>query len=131
MARCLKKLRGQIAADEVVIVEGEVSNDDFSGGLKLRGKDVTPMVAARMRFGQAVELALDAQQLNGRLVESLRTSLSPYRDEAGLPVRLQYRHPDAVGWLELADEWKVAPSDDLLLTLRDVQGQVGVQLRYK
>ena len=126
-----EQLRGQIAADEVVIVEGEVSNDDFSGGLKLRGKDVTPMVAARMRFGQAVELALDAKQLNGRLVESLRASLSPFRDEAGLPVRLQYRHPDAVGWLELADEWKVAPSDDLLLTLRDVQGQVGVQLRYK
>ena len=126
-----EKLRGQIAADEVVIVEGEVSNDDFSGGLKLRGKDVTPMVAARMRFAQAVELALDAKQLNGRLVESLRESLSPFRDEAGLPVRLQYRHPDAVGWLELADEWKVAPSDDLLLTLRDVQGQVGVQLRYK
>ncbi|KPQ25361.1 MAG: DNA polymerase III subunit alpha [Halomonas sp. HL-48] len=126
-----EQLRGQIAADEVVIVEGEVSNDDFSGGLKLRGKDVTPMVAARMRFAQAVELALDAKQLNGRLVESLRESLSPFRDEAGLPVRLQYRHPDAVGWLELADEWKVAPSDDLLLTLRDVQGQVGVQLRYK
>ncbi|OAZ97242.1 DNA polymerase III subunit alpha [Halomonas sp. G11] len=126
-----EQVRGQIAADEVVIVEGEVSNDDFSGGLKLRGKDVTPMVAARARFGQAVELALDAQQLNGRLVESLRASLSPFRDEAGLPVRLQYRHPDAVGWLELADEWKVAPSDDLLLTLRDVQGQVGVQLRYK
>ncbi|MDR5887670.1 MULTISPECIES: DNA polymerase III subunit alpha [Halomonadaceae] len=126
-----EQLRGQIAADEVVIIEGEVSNDDFSGGLKLRGKDVTPMVAARARFGQAVELALDAQQLNGRLVESLRASLSPFRDEAGLPVRLQYRHPDAVGWLELADEWKVAPSDDLLLTLRDVQGQVGVQLRYK
>ncbi|MCO7246518.1 DNA polymerase III subunit alpha [Halomonas sp. Mc5H-6] len=126
-----EQVRGQIAADEVVIVEGEVSNDDFSGGLKLRGKEVTPMVAARTRFGQAVELALDAQQLNGRLVESLRASLSPFRDEAGLPVRLQYRHPDAVGWLELADEWKVAPSDDLLLTLRDVQGQVGVQLRYK
>ncbi|MDR5875382.1 DNA polymerase III subunit alpha [Halomonas sp. CUBES01] len=126
-----EQLRGQIAADEVVIVEGEVSNDDFSGGLKLRGKDVTPMVAARTRFGQAVELALDAKQLNGRLVDSLRASLAPFRDEAGLPVRLQYRHPEAVGWLELADEWKVSPSDDLLLTLRDVQGQVGVQLRYK
>ncbi|XUO83125.1 DNA polymerase III subunit alpha [Halomonas sp. KM007] len=125
------QLRGQIESDQVIIVEGEVSSDDFSGGLRLRGKDVTPMVTARVRYGQAVELALDAGQINGRLVDSLRDSLAPYRDSEGLPVRLQYRHPDAVGWLELADEWKVAPSDDLLLALRDVQGQVGVQLRYR
>ena len=125
------QLRGQIESDQVIIVEGEVSSDDFSGGLRLRGKDVTPMVTARVRYGQAVELALDAEQINGRLVDSLRDSLSPYRDGEGLPVRLQYRHPEAVGWLELADEWKVAPSDDLLLALRDVQGQVGVQLRYR
>ncbi len=126
-----EQLRGQIASDQVLIVEGEVSSDDFSGGLKLRGKDVTPMVTARTRYGQAVELALDASQINGRLVESLRDSLNPYRDSEGLPVRVQYRHVDAVGWLELSDEWKVAPSDDLLLALRDVEGQAGVQLRYR
>lgn len=126
-----EQLRGQIEADQVLIVEGEVSSDEFSGGLRLRGKDVTPMVTARIRYGQAVELALDAGQINGRLIESLRDSLSPYRDETGLPVRLQYRHPSAVAWLELADEWKVSPSDDLLLALRDVQGQTGVQLRYR
>nr|WP_298055374.1 DNA polymerase III subunit alpha [uncultured Halomonas sp.] len=126
-----EQLRGQIESDQVLIVEGEVSSDEFSGGLRLRGKDVTPMVTARIRYGQAVELALDAGQINGRLVESLRDSLTPYRDSEGLPVRLQYRHPAAVAWLELADEWKVAPSDDLLLALRDVQGQAGVQLRYR
>lgn len=126
-----EQLRGQIEADQVLIVEGEVSSDEFSGGLRLRGKDVTPMVTARIRYGQAVELALDAGQINGRLIETLRDSLTPYRDQEGLPVRLQYRHPAAVAWLELADEWKVAPSDDLLLALRDVQGQTGVQLRYR
>lgn len=126
-----EQLRGQIEADQVLIVEGEVSSDEFSGGLRLRGKDVTPMVTARIRYGQAVELALDAGQINGRLIETLRDSLTPYRDQEGLPVRLQYRHPAAVAWLELDDEWKVAPSDDLLLALRDVQGQTGVQLRYR
>ncbi|CAM0558079.1 DNA polymerase III subunit alpha [Vreelandella titanicae] len=126
-----EQLRGQIEADQVLIVEGEVSSDEYSGGLRLRGKDVTPMVTARIRYGQAVELALDAGQINGRLIETLRDSLTPYRDQEGLPVRLQYRHPAAVAWLELADEWKVAPSDDLLLALQDVQGQTGVQLRYR
>ena len=125
------QVRNKLVPDSVVIVEGEVSQDDYSGGLRLRGKDVTPMVTARIRYGQAVELALDAGQINGRLIETLRDSLTPYRDDEGLPVRLQYRHPAAVAWLELAGEWKVAPSDDLLLALKDVQGQAGVQLRYR
>src|SRR5690554_2057951 len=72
------QLRGQIEADQVLIVEGEVSSDDYSGGLRLRGKEVTPMVAARTRYGQAVELSLDGATVNGRLVESLRERLSPH-----------------------------------------------------
>ena len=76
-------------------------------------------------------MALDASQVNGRLVASLRDSLTPYRDADGLPVRLQYRHPEATAWLALDDTWRVAPSDDLLLALRDVQGQTGVKLRYR
>ncbi|WP_346795776.1 DNA polymerase III subunit alpha [Halomonas sp. Bachu 37] len=126
-----EQLRSQIDADQVLIVEGEVSSDDYSGGLRMRSKDVTPMLEARRRYAQAVELALDGARVNGRLVESLRDSLTPYRDEQGLPVRLQYRNAEACGWLELAAEWKVAPSDDLLLALQDVQGQAGVQLRYR
>ncbi|MDI5986323.1 DNA polymerase III subunit alpha [Halomonas sp. M4R5S39] len=125
------QLRGQIEADQVLIVEGEVASDDYSGGLRLRGKEVTPMVAARTRYGQAVELSLDGARANGRLVDSLRDSLAPWRDGDGLPVRLRYRNGEAVGWLELADEWKVSPSDELLIALREVQGQDGVRLKYR
>ncbi|MCH4561957.1 DNA polymerase III subunit alpha [Halomonas sp. EGI 63088] len=125
------QLRGQIEADQVLIVEGEVASDDYSGGLRLRGKEVTPMVAARTRYGQAVELSLDGARANGRLVDSLRDSLAPWRDGGGLPVRLRYRNGEAVGWLELAEEWKVSPSDELLIALREVQGQDGVRLKYR
>ncbi|WP_458524841.1 DNA polymerase III subunit alpha [Onishia taeanensis] len=126
-----ERLRGRLEADQVMIVEGEVSSDDYSGGLRLRGKDVTPMVEARARFGQAVELAVDGAAANGRLIDSLRESLSPHRDADGLPVRLKYRNAKATGWLELAEEWKVAPSDELMIALREVQGQDGVRLKYR
>ncbi|MCB8890468.1 DNA polymerase III subunit alpha [Vreelandella malpeensis] len=126
-----EQLRGQNLDGQVLIVEGDVSSDDFSGGLKLRGKEVTPMVAARLRYGQGVEVALDAAQINGRLVESLRDCLDPYRDPQGLPVHLHYRHSAATGWLALDQSWSVTPSDDLLQALRDVEGQVGIQLRYR
>ncbi len=89
------------------------------------------MVDARTRFGQAVELSLDGAGVNGRLVDSLRDSLAPYCDDSGLPVRLRYRNAEATGWLELAEQWRVQPSDELLLALREVQGQDGVRLKYR
>ncbi|MDC8805002.1 DNA polymerase III subunit alpha [Halomonas pacifica] len=125
------QLRGQIEADQVLIIEGEVSSDDYSGGLRLRGKDVTPMVAARTRYAQAVELRIDGQRANGGLIRSLEASLEPYRSAEGLPVRLHYRNEHAGGWLELAEAWRVAPSDELLIALREVEGQDGVGLSYR
>ncbi|MGQ4878412.1 DNA polymerase III subunit alpha [Billgrantia sp. LNSP4103-1] len=125
------QLRGQIEADQVLIVEGEVSSDDFSGGLRLRGKEVTPMVAARARYGEAVELSLDGTRVNGRLIDTLRDSLSPHRDDGGLPVRLRYRNDEAAGWLELDGQWRVSPCDELLIALREVEGQDGVRLKYR
>ncbi|HSH48579.1 MAG TPA: DNA polymerase III subunit alpha, partial [Halomonas sp.] len=121
-------LRGRLGDDQVLIVEGEVSTDDYSGGLRLRGKEVTPMVDARARFGEAVEVSLNGGLINGRLTEQLRDSLAPYLSEAGLPVRLRYRNARAGGWLTLAGDWKVMPTDELLLALREVQGQDGVRL---
>ncbi|MGO2131293.1 MAG: DNA polymerase III subunit alpha [Halomonas sp.] len=124
-------MRGRLEGDQVLIVEGEVSSDDYSGGLRLRGKDVTPMVDARARFGDAVEVSLDGSQVNGKLVEQLRDSLTPHLSEAGLPVRLRYRNAQAGGWMTLANAWKVMPADELLLALNEVQGQDGVRLKYR
>ncbi|WP_189470058.1 DNA polymerase III subunit alpha [Litchfieldella qijiaojingensis] len=126
-----EQLRGRLDTDQVLIVEGEVASDDYSGGLRLRGKEITPMVAARARYGEAVELSVDGALTNGRLIDTLRDSLAPYRDSAGLPVRLEYRNTAARGWLELSEEWRVAPSDELLIALRDVEGQDGVRLKYR
>lgn len=89
------------------------------------------MVAARARYGQAVELSLDGAQANGRLIASLHASLAPWCDTEGLPVRLRYRNAEASGWLELDEAWKVTPSDELLISLREVQGQEGVRLKYR
>ncbi|WP_106478941.1 DNA polymerase III subunit alpha [Phytohalomonas tamaricis] len=125
------QVRGQIASDQVLILEGEVSSDDYSGGLRLRAKEVTPMAAARARFGEAVELCVDGARLNGRFSSSLRDSLSKHLDQEGLPIRLKYRNALASGCFELGAEWKVSPCDELLIALTEVEGQENVRLCYR
>ncbi|MCM2129677.1 DNA polymerase III subunit alpha [Larsenimonas rhizosphaerae] len=125
------QVRGQLAEDQVLIIEGEVSQDDYSGGLRLRGKEITPIVSARTRFGEAVELHIDGARANGGLIRTLQAQLTPYKAAEGLPVRLTYRNAVAQGQVELGEAWRVTPSDELFIALNEVEGQERVSLRYR
>jgi DNA polymerase-3 subunit alpha len=60
----------------------------------------------------------------------LREVLEPHRDANGLPVamRVQPQGVDCV--LQLGDEWRVAPSDALKLSLEQVLGAREVAVEY-
>jgi len=125
------QVRNQLNDNQVLIVEGEVSTDDYSGGLRMRVKEITPMVNARKRYGEAVEVSVDASQLDVRFTRALREGLSAHLDQEGLPVRLHYRNETAAGAFELNEQWRVAPCDELLIKLAEMQGQDGVKLCYR
>ncbi|MFC0268782.1 DNA polymerase III subunit alpha [Kushneria aurantia] len=126
------QVRGQLAVDQVIILEGEVSLDDYSGGLRLRAREVTPMVAARTRFGEALEISIDAARINGGFNRSLQERLRPHLSDDGLPVRLHYRNARAGGCFEFGHDWRVAPCDELLIALHEgVEGHPDVTLSYR
>ena len=74
---------------------------------------------------------MDGGRLNGQFSRSLHDSLSPWLSESGLPVRVRYRNAKASGCFELAETWKVSPSDELMMALREVEGYEKVALRYR
>jgi DNA polymerase-3 subunit alpha len=45
----------------MVVVEGEVSNDDFSGGLRLRVKRVMSMEDARTNLAESLRLKVHTE----------------------------------------------------------------------
>jgi len=124
-----EKYRNILMKDAVLIVEGEVSNDDYSGALKVRAKTVHDMASARIAF--AKELLITVDQSNCEQVnQQLAALLTPYRSE-GCPCVLKYTGPTAEARLRLGEGWRVTPSDDLLLSLQESLGESRVNLRYK
>jgi DNA polymerase-3 subunit alpha len=108
--------------DELLIVQGKVQPDRFSGGLRLNVNAVYSLAAARARFGRYFQVALGGT-LDGDvrpLAELLRTW--PPRREAteqgdlvqGLPVRLSVRRPTACAELDLGDDGRFWPCDEAL-----------------
>jgi DNA polymerase-3 subunit alpha len=81
-AEVLEAHRGKIAIDEVLVVEGSVRDDDFSGDLRIVGEHLLSLADARGRFARALHLRLDVVRLGGeagigRLIESLAPVRGP------------------------------------------------------
>ncbi len=111
--------------DEFLAVQGKVSEDRFSGGLRITAENVMDIVAARQKFARSV--ALDVMKPVD--TRQLRESIAPYLGDGGLPIGLRYHLPDAECELQLSDAWKVAPSDGLqhALEMQFGIGQVAIE----
>ena len=114
--------RGKIVTDEVLVVEAKVSNDDFSGGLRIIADRLLSLGEARGRFARALQLRINGEvdASGGALAAAskLQTLLEPFR-EGACPIRVSYRNAAAEADLPLGDGWRVRLDDALLESLRE------------
>jgi DNA polymerase-3 subunit alpha len=124
-----QRYRDLIAKDRLLVVEGEVSVDDYSGGLKMSAKTLYDIDHAREAFAKRLVLELEqAQTVNG-FVPALAQVLKPYR-EGRCPVRIDYRRDGARAQLTLGQEWRVKPTDELVRRLSELAGAGRVRIEY-
>ncbi|RKZ34120.1 MAG: hypothetical protein DRQ37_08065 [Gammaproteobacteria bacterium] len=125
-ARC----RDLLIKDRLLVVEGEIGDDDFSGGITLNASQIYDLIGARAAYGKALHLTVNADTVGGVAVERLAEALEPYRG-GPMPVCLHYTGATASVPLYLGKEWRVEPSDKLLSELRVILGDDAVEFRYK
>ncbi len=123
--------RNKIREDELLVVEGKVSRDDFSGGLRVTADRLMTLAEARGRYARVLKLSLNGGS-DGATAGRLRSLLSPYRSADGAcPVRIQYRNAEAAAELALPDAWRVRLDDRLLAELHDWLTPDNVRVIYQ
>ena len=121
--------RELLQSDQVIVVEGQVSHDDYSGQMKMRVSSVMDVGTARQQFSRGLKLAIHADQLQNGLLDKLDSTLRPFRCE-GSPVWIEYSTNEASTRIELGESWRVQPDDNLLLELKYLVGDQAVELVY-
>jgi len=121
--------RELLQSDQVIVVEGQVSHDDYSGQMKMRVSSVMDVATARQQFSRGIRLALHADQLQNGLLDKLDDTLRPFRNE-GSPVWIEYSSAEASTRIELGPSWRVQPDDNLLFELKHLVGEMSVELVY-
>ncbi len=100
--------------DALLVIEGKVNRDDYSGGVRVTAERIYDLAGARTRFAQGLRLACNGQS-SGRQLEEL---LAPYKvDEGGCPVWVDYHNQNARCRVRLGDDWRVRLDDRLLESL--------------
>ncbi|SFR40862.1 DNA polymerase III, alpha subunit [Marinobacter daqiaonensis] len=121
--------RELLQSDQVIVLEGQVSHDDYSGQMKMRVSSVMDVATARQSFSRGLQLRLEAKQLQNGLLDKLDSTLRPFRSE-GSPVWIDYVSDNASTRIELGESWRVQPDDNLLHELKYLVGDSGVELVY-
>ena len=98
-----------IQPDKLVVIQGKIGQDNFTGGLAATAEKVFDMTGAREAFGQALQINIDNAEQTQQWVEQLKTTLSPFRGGA-LGLELVYQNQTAKARLNFGDDWQVTPS---------------------
>ena len=115
--------------DALVVVEGEVSHDDFSGGLRLRAKRVMSLEDARTGLAESLRLRVSHDSLRGDVLRKFASLCEQHR--GACPVTVDYQSQEAKALLALGNDWNIEPCDQLIQALRDQFGRDNVFLQYR
>lgn len=118
-----------LETDKILLIKGQVSFDDFSGGNTITARDVMDIVQAREKNARALALYIDTQVLEQQKMSQLQSILQAFNG-GSCPVQLAITHPDVEATLACSAKWYVTPEDQLLHDLKQCLGEKAVSILY-
>jgi DNA polymerase-3 subunit alpha len=117
--------RSWLKEDQLLIVEGKVTLDEFSGGLRVSADKLYDLTQARNAFAKEMQLIVNEQCNADELVKILSSNRS-----GNCPVTIAYRNGHAECELELGPDWRVDLNSDLVQSLSARLKQENVRILY-
>ena len=114
--------------DQILVVEGDVSFDDYSGKMKVRAKRVHDVVSVRKAYAKKVLIRVRSESFNNCVNRDFYNSLQGHDD--GCLIEIEYHRPDAKARVQLGQSYRLIPSDENLQNLKQRFGVNNILLSY-
>ncbi len=120
-----------IKEDQLLIIEGRISHDDFSGGNRVSANKIYNLPAARSAYASMLKIACNGQSDAAKLNAILRPYCQQDSDgHKGCPVKIEYHNATSQASLMLGDRWRVELQDELILNLESWLSKENVKILY-
>ncbi len=131
-SKVYEQYRDILSKDTLLVAEGGLNMDEFSGMLRVTAEKLYTIEQAREMFARSIQLTLDGNDANDQpqFIEQLAEILKPYCGGV-CPVTVRYRSERAKASMQLGDDWRVYPADELLLRLRRFRSVRAAEVKYR
>lgn len=111
--------------DQLIIIEGEVSMDEFSSTPRLRANDIYTLENARTKYVKKILFKINELKNQENTLHTIFTLLSNYKG-GNCNIQIEYLNTKSKAQLALGETWRIQPKDLLLNELRNILGQENV-----
>ena len=124
-----EQYQDRLQPDKLVVIQGKIGQDNFTGGLAATAEAVYDITRAREMCGKALLISLDNKAELADVATPIKSVIDSFRD--GLTViELEYSNKAARTLLRLGDDWKVTPTDSLMVDLLKLPMVNAVRMKY-
>ncbi len=128
----LSQCAGLIKEDQLLVIEGRVSHDEFSGGNRVNARKLYDLASARSAYASMLKISCNGQSDATKLT----TILKPYckksaeSDKKLCPVKIEYHNQQGQASFMLGEAWRVELHDELLQNLHAWLSKENVKILY-
>ena len=117
--------------DQLIIVEGRVSNDEFSGGIRVNARKLHDLSGLRNSRASFLKISCNGQAD----AEKLKAMLKPYckstaDEQRGCAVKVEYHNKSSKVELMLGNDWRVDLHEELITGLTEWLSRDNVKILY-
>jgi DNA polymerase-3 subunit alpha len=123
-----------VREDELLVVLGKASRDDYTGGQRVVAERLLDLAGARREFGKRLKIRLNGNADGA----ALRSVIAPFAagessgaaEPPALPVVIDYTSAAAQCMIELGEPWRVRPEEGLLAAIGERLRPIAVDVEY-
>jgi DNA polymerase-3 subunit alpha len=113
--------------DDIVVIEGRVGTDKFTGGFRMSAQKVMTLAEAKSRFARGIQVSLRGPHEG--ICDALKSTFVPYQNGTDL-VWIEYSNSRARARLELTEECGVKACEELVAALGELDLVTDARLIY-
>jgi DNA polymerase-3 subunit alpha len=122
----LDQRQDALVVGQMMVIDGEIAADDYSGGIKMTANTLYTLEEARSRFAKCLSLYLTTE--NQHQLSALQAILKAHQGDC--VVQIHYANQEGKAAIALPANWRVKPSDALLDGLFALLDKERVELCY-
>ena len=122
--------RDLLVKDSLLVIRGQVSVDDYTGGFKMRADEIYDIDQAQSAFARKLVIDVDAERMTNGFIKDLQQILQPVAS-GNCRVNIRYHNNEAEAVLSFDDNWRVNVTSSVLGHLEQLAGAGHVDVTYQ